>query len=124
MNELFKILVSKFDFFYKDNQKNLPVERVSYHLMRGATGVKYRTKRQQNYLVTFNSFSLDEELAYKRLVEVREHIYFNKEKLKNLGIDIEIDAIPTTQDLSYIEANEHIFRFMFELEFLALEVVG
>lgn len=117
-----KELVKEFSYLYRARESNLPLESVRYYLTRGEVGPRFGEKRQQTYLLTLDSFSNTDKLAYSRLVKIREYIYSHR----NIGSDkasVSNKRIPEMQDLSYIEAKEHVFRYRLDIEFLGLEVV-
>ena len=118
-------LVARNTNLYKGEENaTLPTENITCYYIPGIIGSLVNGKRQANMLITLDSISDDKERAYNNIMEIQEEILQNTDYYDSKGFEFRMDAIENIEDISFIEANQFLYRYKFSIEvFYFREVV-
>ena len=102
----------------------LPTENITCYMIPGIVGSLVNGKRQANMLITLDSISDDNDNAYNNILEIQEEILQNTDYYDSKGFEFRLDNIDGIEDISFIEANEYLYRYKVSIEvFYFREVV-
>lgn len=117
-NDLAEKLAERNPKLYKGKiNEPLPDENVTCYMIPGAvTSSIANGKRQGLMQVTFDSVSTNNENAYSNLLSIQEEILQNTDHYDSEGFEFSLEGIQDIEDISFIQANSYVYRYIFTIE--------